>query len=959
MKKSFIRTTSISVAIGMVFCVGPVTMGYAIPPIGEILESPTAATPTDAATPEVSTPDAAVSQAPTAADKPAAQAVSARGDVSRKAKLTAKQRKIAKARVVWGFAAIGDKGAVRGGKVTVRSIRNKPLKAEVLTKKTNKHGFYAVSRLGLPKRFVVAVTGGKVPVKSGKKTVWKPTNATLLTAVGKPKKGYARHTAADVTLGTTVAALTGVKKYRNAGDARAAARTRKAMRLPAHAKLGVYDRLMPHYVTAKKVRAKAQAKGSLTKLINSLVKRASASSGIGTGLGEGKRTKFRIRAGSNNTQRATTASLRSTPPPSEVLMFGAETYEVASAGYEIYEQALSLFGVGGESESEQLAQIEQQLTQISSQLSTIQTQLSTLQDEMQTEFAALSLQVSQTRYDLLATSASSLVAQANYAMQQMQYLSQVATPALSFLMPAQLSDIKGLLANLSSNAASTQLQQELVGGSGTSSSLIGSLWDLIAQQRATQAPAASASTPASTTLLTHETYDAFNPTVAQWYLGQVQLAILMTNYTMIQDLGSDDPLVMSNGQFNLSPTAQAIYNYSMNGICNASPAPCPGSYNSYLNVLSTSIPKSNVGALTAVDTSTGLMWGHFGVVKWNTTETQPSASSPDLNLPPTVTVNCQGQSQVLHLDTDFFATVNGTDAGCQWPDAPVGGPEGSNEDASDWQMLSADEGTLGRYDTTLGSNLQANMHTAGTGLLAQIDNSTQLQNANPSKNVPGVNAMDFTSPSLFPDTGWGRLVYSKGAWNQFMWSSDVPDYDLRFPNVPLFKEQTDWEWLLAPRNPAGNFLAFDILNPSAPSMTSNRFSTGCSTDPSTVGGLANYQYCTNWIWPSLYAEVPWPGSTPYEAPSDGATFQKELDTSTNGIAGIASPWWPLANLSRSGNLNSSLPATPGCANYVVAGYYGRDAVESMKLYDTCSASVIGTRQVTVSDYEWQQPASIG
>jgi len=27
--------------------------------------------------------------------------------------------------------------------------------------------------------------------------------------------------------------------------------------------------------------------------------------------------------------------------------------------------------------------------------------------------------------------------------------------------------------------------------------------------------------------------------------------------------------------------------------------------------------------------------------------------------------------------------------------------------------------------------------------------------------------------------------------------------------------------------------------------------------------------------------------------------------------------------------------------------------------DTCSASVIGTRQVAVNEYEWQQPPSIG
>lgn len=979
------RTAAVSLAMAVVVTMGPIGSAFAedsemhgVGPSPHSVSASASSSPTSEPS-EVPEPEGSLAPHPTASTTAAKSAGNADPEVATDPtavtiesksmrRIKAKQRKIAKARVVWGFAALGQGGEVRGGRVSVRSIRNKPIKANVLTKTTNKRGFYAVSRLGLPKRFVIVIAGGKMRVRNGSRMVWRNTKGSLLTAVGVLKSGFARHSAVDATIGTTVAALTGIKKYRNASDVRAAKRTRKALRLPGHAKLGTYDRLLPHYVTAKKLRAKSNAQGGLAKLTNTFVRVASRNARMAGTLGEGSRVRFRLKRESGQSDSGTnrvgtrSVSVAVAGELGEAALFASDTYQVASAGYGIYNQVLGILGVGGESTGSQLAEIQVQLTQISDQLSTIQTQLTTLQDETQSQFAALSLQVSQSRYDVLAASGKSIGAQANYAMQQMQYLANISTPALSFLLPGQLAEVNGLLSNLSNSSASAALQRDLIGGDSSSPALLGSLWNLIGQQRATEAPATASASRAVTRLLTHETYDAFTPAAAQWYLAQVQLSILQTNYTMKIDLGDSAPLIQNAGQFELSPTAQAIYNYSMNGNCNESPSPCPGTFNSYLDALVRSLPSKTVGALSALDTSTGLMWGNFGTVNWNTPATKPTSGDAELNRAPTASVTCGTENRVLELDTDFFATVNGTDDGCQWPGAPVGGPAGSTESASDWEMLTTDPGSEGAFNATLGDDLTANMNNSGTGLLAQFDNSKTIQNANPTANIPGVNAADFTSPSVFPNTGWGRLVYSKGAWKQFAWESSVPTFDFGEVNYPLFQ----WHEVTTPRDPAGDFFAFDILNPTQPSLSGTNFATNCTIDSYTQDAA---RHCTDWIMPSIVGKVPWAdtykdGGAGYH---EGATYERDTGLVNDGqtnpepltVGGFAAPWWPLANLSRDGDLNSSLPATPGCANYEAHGTYGHDEVASINIYQTCSASVIGIREVTVSDYEWQQPQSIG
>lgn len=994
MKNRIAKTSAVTVSIALMVSLAP--LGAAAAANDEASPSPAAASPTVTQTPDgASTPTPESSASPSeVATQPAQpepltiqeQAPGATPTIGTKARkrLTAKQRKIAKSRFVWGFASIGTDGAVRGAKVTVRSVRNKPLKANVITKKTNKRGFYAVSRLGLPKRFVVVISGGKVPVKSGNKTVLRATKATLRSAVAKPKSGFARHTAAHVTLGTTVAALTGVKKYRNAGDARAATRARKALRLPVHARLGTYDRVLPHYLSAKKVRAKAKSTGNLTRLVNALVKQASRNARMGSSLGEGARTKYRAKAtsqGGNESQQARGGmSTLSVDDPNDVMDEAVSLVSTASpyvaAGIAFYKQIASILGLfsTGPTVGQELAAINAQLTQMSKQLDGISTQLTSLQDEMETEFAELSLQLSQTQYDVLAAGGTSIAAQANYAMQQMQILNNIATPANSYLMPGQISTVNTLISNLSASAASSTLQRDLVGGNN-SPGILGSAWSLIQQSRGVAAPATAPNPTAVTTLLTHENYDTFAPVAAQWYLAQVQLALLMTNNTMSQDLGNDnaDGWQLAGNSYQMTADAQSIYNFSMNGACSSTP--CPGSFNSYLNVLADSMPRKTLGNNEAIDTTTGLKWGNFGVVNWNAVATQPASSSPNLTRPPTVTVTCEGQTTQLELDNDFFKTVNGTDNGCAWPGAPVGGPVGSKDTATDWQMLSSEPGSGGTYGSTLG-NLSANIRSGGTGLLSQIDNSTKTQKANPSLRIPGVNAADFTSPSLFPDTGWGRYVYSKGPWQQFMWNDDGT---AREAGRALFP----WHNVIPARKSAGDFLVFDILNPTAPSMGAQVFSEGCMnsaiTNPPPAGYPKPSCYPAYGTGASLIAsDVPWAdyaASFDYiwndgeEFPSPGPSnrsfegnvsyaFKDSTDPSQQAIAGLAAPWWPVANYSRDRDLGSSRPATPGCSNSPNLPW--RDGgYDSFDVGQTCSASVIGTRQVTVSDYQWQQPASIG
>ncbi|MFA7267107.1 MAG: hypothetical protein WC054_12425, partial [Candidatus Nanopelagicales bacterium] len=383
--------------------------------------------------------------------------------------------------------------------------------------------------------------------------------------------------------------------------------------------------------------------------------------------------------------------------------------------------------------------------------------------------------------------------------------------------------------------------------------------------------------------------------------------------------------------------------------------------------------------------TTGLKWGNFGVVNWNAAATKPDASSADLTRPPSVTVTCEGQSRLLVLDEDFFKTVNGTDSGCSWPGAPTGGPVGGNDNATDWQMLTSDPGSNGTYGSTLG-NLTANIRSGGTGLLSQIDNSTTSQRANPSLKIAGVNAADFTSPSLFPDTGWGRFVYSKGPWSQFMWNDDGT---ARHAGRPLFP----WHNTVPARTSAGEFLAFDILNPTAPSLAAAPFRVGCRVGESHPPAGYTVPSCvpesgTDWSAGSpgsaaaslIASDLPWAdyaSSWDYEwndgfdlndeGPSNrsfqsdiGYAFKGSDDPSQRPIAGLAAPWWPTANFSHNGDENSSLPATPGCSNSMNRPWQGDDVTAAaFEVGDTCSASVIGTRQVAVNEYEWQQPQSIG
>lgn len=996
MKNHIAKTSAATMSIALMVSLAP--LGAAAAANADVSPSPTAVSPTATQTPkDASTPTPASPASPsdeaTQPTQPQPLAIQEQApgatptiDTKARKRLTAKQRKIAKSRIVWGFASIGTEGAIRGAKVTVRSVRNKPLKANVITKKTNKRGFYAVSRLGLPKRFVVVISGGKVPVKVGNKTVLRATKATLRSAVAKSKSGFARHTAAHVTLGTTVAALTGVKKYRNAGDSRAVTRARKALRLPAHATLGTYDRVLPHYLSAKKVRAKAKSKGSLTRLVNALVKQASRNARMASSLGEGVPTKYRAKPtsqGENESQSVRGGmSTRDVDNPGDVMdeavSLVSTAYPYVAAGVAFYKQIASILGLlnSGPTVTQELAAINAQLTQMSKQLDGISSQLTTLQDETATEFAELSLQLSQTQYDVLAAGGTSIAAQANYAMQQMQVLNNIATPENSHLMPVQISEVNTLISNLSASAASTTLQRDLVGGS-SSPGILGSAWSLIQQSRGVAAPATAPNPTAATTLLTHENYDTFAPIAAQWYLAQVQLSLLMTNNTMSQNLGDDnaDGWQLAGNSYQMTANAQSIYNLSMNGACSSTP--CPGSFNSYLDVLANSMPRKTLGNNEAIDTTTGLKWGNFGVVNWNAAATQPAVSSPDLTRPPTATVTCDGQTKQLELDSDFFKTVNGADGGCAWPGAPVGGPIGSKDTATDWQMLSSEPGSGGTYGSTLG-NLSANIRSGGTGLLSQIDNSTKSQRANPSLQIPGVNAADFTSPSLFPDTGWGRYVYSKGPWQQFMWNDDGT---AREAGRALFP----WHNVVPARKSAGDFLVFDILNPTAPSMAAPVFNAGCMNsaiiNPPPAGYKKPSCYPAYGTGASLIAsDLPWAdyaasfdyiwdggsgGGLSDPGPSNRSfegnvsyAFKDSTDPAQQAIAGLAAPWWPVANYSRDGDLGSSRPATPGCSNSPNLPW--RDhGYERFEVGQTCSASVIGTRQVTVSDYEWQPPASIG
>lgn len=853
---------------------------------------------------------------------PRSQLTQPRGDVQ----LGTTTKQIAKSGLVWGTASTGADAVIRGGTVSVKSLQGKPLAATVITKKTNKNGFFAVSRLGLPKRFVVQVAGGKVALKTSKKTKHTRSNAKLMAAVPKSKKKV-RNTRADVTIGTTVAARIGIARWHNAAKPKAIKLAKKTLGLPVHAKLGTYDRLLKHYVSAHTIHKQAKSGKRLAQLIDKITKKAKKGKRH-QALGQGERAKYRPhRAGVSK----------------QVSMRAA-----AELDLELINGAIGLTGLFDDSDSgieDALDEINEQLTEINSQLQTISTQLSTLQDEVQTGISVLSLQMSQDQLDTLNAVNNSTASDIQYAMSQVELLINVAQSNKKYLLSYQEGVVDGALQALVVQGTARDFQQNLV-GSSSSPGLLETSWNEIQQQRATPAPAtapAYATTDSSgnttnyalaaTELITHENYDVFEPVASQWYTLMQVLAALTVEYAIEHSLGADDVWEISPGQLSLSQDAQGVQDFVMNGMCSPKPSPCANTFNSYLQVLRNALPSKTIGPREALDTTTGTIWGNFGTASWNSVPSKPDASSPDLDMPPTAVVTCNdGSQQTIQLDQTFFATVNGTPGNCQWPNAPVGGPSGSGDIANDWQMLTTDSTTsIGTFNATLGK-LDG---SGGAGLYSQVNMGNTNQNANPGKGIQGAHFLDFTYPSIFPATDWGRLSYAGGQWSQYMWPSNTDDtggiacaLSGCFGSFPP----------LTARTPHRDFLAFDLANPQRPDMTS-----GIWVGPKGPGyGIG---YAPNQTTGRFYGSV------------DSVTDPHYNGLLTDRVAGFAAPWHPSANLSVDGNENSAGPPTPGCASYD----YNTDGITYFGSWPSgnCVANIIGTRQATTSDYVWTQPASIG
>lgn len=895
------------------------------PPIA----APSTASAAPQQTPNATTPPVAENSA---TKQPKAAATTNRGDV----RSSATQRKVVKSRLVWGFASTGADGVVRGGTVGVKSVSGRSLNAHVITKKTGKNGFFAVSRLGLPKRFVVTVTGGKVALKTGRKTKIRNSNAQLMTAVAKPK-AKVRNTEADVTIGTTVAARVGMARWHNAANSKAAKLTKRTLHLPTWATLGTYDRLLKYYVSAHMIDKKAKSGRKLSQLIDQITAKAKKGKRQPT-FGQGSRTKYRpYRSATRSGDRL-----------------------AAGTVLEVLKGAASIAGFISTSDGtadilDALSEIENQLTQIENTLTAIQAQLTTMQDEMLSGFSDISLQLTNNQFDTLNAQNNSTAGQITAAMAQLdilinllqngsQLLASGSPVVLQAMISSQTITLNGVLQNIANTSVAETLQSNLIGTS-LAPGLLPTLWNMIVQQRATQTPASSPAYSvtangtttnhalASTKLLTHENYDVFDPAASSWYLLQQELAVLTVNYRLEQTLGSSGVWTSSGGQVTLSPAAQAISDLVMNGVCSSNPQPCPGTFNSYLQVLANAFPQQSVGEREAIDTTTSMMWGNFGTANWNAVATPPAVSSPDLDMPPTVAVTCNGSQQTLRLDQDFFPTVNGTAGACTWPGAPVGGPAGSNDTATNWQILATDPtGTGGTFNATLGS-----LNGSGsTGLYSQVYMNNPTQNANPSQGIQGANYLDFTYPSIFPDNsttnatvteGWGRLAYATGNWNQFYWHGLVQN-QVNPVHIP--------------------FLAFDAANPLSPDLTGIK-------DPLNPTNSVDALYAA----PGFYVEPD--GGFPFwntNMPLNGQVTSVPVNALTDQVAGLSAPWWQELGAATyfwdGENVPHNYgPATPGCSSYA------HEPSGAITVSQGCTANVIGTRPVTVSDYVWNQPTSIG
>lgn len=866
--------------------------------------------------------------APTSTEAPPAIA-QPRGDVR---KPTTSLRKIANSRLVWGIASTGAAGVVRSGKVEIKSLAGRPLKAHVLTKQTSKYGYFAVSRLGLPKRFVVQVSGGKVARKDGAKIKVKRSNARLLSVVPKPKPKV-RSTKVNVTIGTTVAARVGLVKWRNAAKPRAVKLTKKALGLPAWSKLGTYDRLLSHYVSTHTIHRKAKNGTKLNQLIDRITKSAKKGKFFAK-LGQGERAQYRPH------RNAAKAKSKAKGKENRPEQRGA--IEDVDLALDVVSGALgvsSLLGSNGLSDA--LDQIEDQLNQIQTTLNQIETQLSNLQDEMQAEFAALSLQVSNDQLATLSTEANQTGAQITEAVDQLEgvvlHAQTVATNSATtcdsicqtlakLSLGVQVNSLNSTLAGVATLATAAGLQAELLGGS-TGQGILPDLWSLILQQRSTQAPATSAADGntalASTKLLTHEHYDMFEPVASSWYLVQQTLAALTINYQLNQAI----TLAGSSIEWSLADLAaetQDISDSVMNGYCTGSQPPCPGTFGSYLQVLADAMPAKSVGTSQALDTTTGTIWGNFGTTAWNSVATQPSPTSPDLDLPPTTTATCNdGTQQTVQLDQAFFATVNGTAGNCPWPGAPVGAPAGSSDTANNWQMLATDSGSTGTFNSTLGT-LNG---TGATGLYSQLYVNNTSQNANPAKGIQGAHFLDFTNPSIFPANSttdssitqnWGRLSYASGDWSQFVYNLTVQEQA-----SPVHRP----------------FLAFDLANPLQPDLTGVK-DPNYPTDPSS----------TLYAVPGFYQHLNGFPIYNFSAPLNGKIDAGSTNMLTTEVAGLTAPWWQSA-VTYYWDDNNFGPATPGCSSYAHTA--------PIVVSQGCTSNIIGTRSVTTSDYVWNQPSSLG
>lgn len=919
--------------------------------------------------------------APATTTKPAA-----RGDVA----VSKRNARLAKSRLVWGFAALGEGSPVRGATVTVRSLKGKPLHAALASRRTEKNGFYLVSRLGLPKRFVVEISGGKAVLKTKKKRKTKRitvgNDTTLMAAVAAPKPKQ-RNTFADVTLGTTIAARVGIERWGNAANSRAVRYAKRSLGMPAWTELGHSDHYLRRYVDPSNVdKLRRQSKG-LDRLIGRIVKRAK----------RGKKSPVKL--GTRIPAAVTSSLFKARSADANVhtrIAFGefADSAAIIGTALGIY----SLFAPDSvDSEIlDELQVISDQLQQIENTLTTIQGDLVTMQDDMNTQFATLSLQLANSNYQQISSQFQTLSGQVIYAVQQLQNANNLAgmitePNSSSAAIPTSLAkgmlnnDLKTLnstLTNFSNTGFSETLQANIVGPSG----LLSSLWNLIAQERATATPTASGATAlADTKLLTHENYDAFLPVASQAYWAQSQLAALMVNYQVSQaQLGLSNPSQLwsfTATQMRPTQSTQAAIDMTVNGICGSFPnlAACPsnspaaGSFGSYLKVIATAVPQKTVGIKEALDPTTSTMWGNFGTATWNSVGSKPADSSSvndPMNLPPTVNVTCNGSTRTLRLDQDFFNTVNGSDGGCSWPNAPKLSPDnGATDPASNWQILASDNSS---GTSAILGGVSSTMNTAGQGLYSQINIANNNQNPNPSAGITGANGLDFTSPSLFPNnSGWGRLIYSAGQWTQYMWANANDGYDSI--GCPRFNAIGT----LAPRTPAGDFFAFDISNPTQPSMQKRGGDSGGAVPdvPGQYVTVQSPQYGNP--YPSLFASDLDTSVAQFaidHAPqlignfglgdcgSFGSNASFTAPLTGGNIAGLAAPWWPAANLSQDNETWTQGPPTPGCATYNLTDYMQSNNyvyVSSAAPATGCTASVIGTRSVKMSDYTWNQPLSIG